>query len=316
MKSEKNNINNNQISDNNKATDFSETKYKQIGLEDSKEKNDEEVCDLDDSNKEKKKVEEQIQLKIEENTTSEEKEKLEEAQQAVKKQSTKKKKWLNLIFLLINIGVVAGILTYQILNENSISSFADLTSKINWGVIVLIIVVFGIIMFLESARFSILTYKATGKRRMSLCYKVSAIGRYYDNVTPFAAGGQPFQIYYLNKNGIPPAESLSIPLGRYVIWQLSFVTFTLVIMIFSISLPNFSNAGTALVTASSWIGFAINSALVLLVGLISISKKVGNGLIGGLIKLLHKIKIVKDYDKQYNKIMKLVNDYQSQREIC
>lgn len=277
--------------------------------------NNEELCTLNDKDYRKTELHDKeypMQLKIDDNnTTNEDKEKLEEAAEAVKKQSNKNKKWWNLIFLIINVAVVAGILTYQLLNEESVIPLAELSSKLNGWVILLTVVVFALINFLETAKFWILTYKATNKSRFALSYKIAALGKYYDNVTPFATGEQPFQIYYLNKHGVSGSDSVSIPMGKYVIWQLSFVTFTLIVMIFSISLDNFANAGTAVVTTGSWIGFIINSALVFLVGLISISKKVGTKLITGILKLLHKMKIVKNYEKQYNKVIEMVDDYQT-----
>lgn len=280
------------------SENFSNEKYEQMSITDEK----------DNSNFEKiKKEEKNIQVK---DTTAEEKEKLEEAEEIVKKQSSKKKKIWNLIFFLINVGVIAGILTYQILNEDGLTSLTDLSTKLNWWIITLIIAVFALIIFLETLKFWILTYKTTKKNRFSLSYKISAIGRYYDNITPFATGGQPFQIYYLNKRGVSGAESLSITMGNYVIWQLSFITFTLVIMIFSLTLNNFLNAGTVFITASSWIGFAINSALVILVGLLSINKRIGTKLVNGTLKLLKKMKLIKNYDKHYNKIMEMVDTFQ------
>jgi uncharacterized protein (TIRG00374 family) len=305
MKMKKDQINCNLSDDTHGVDNFSNKKdFEQICLIDETQMKKEEEPVLD------KKKNETVQLKIEE-TTVEDKEKLEEAEETVKKQSSKKKKWLNLIFLLINIGVVAGVLTYQLLNENAVTPISDLASKLNWGIIVLLIFIFALMMFLETAKFWILTYQTTRKSRPGLSYKLGALGKYYDNITPFATGEQPFQIYYLNKHGVSGADSVSIPMGKYVIWQLSFVTFTFIIMIFSISLNNFNNAGTAVVTAGSWIGFAINSALVLLVGILSISKKLGTKLITGILILLHKIKLIKNYDKVYQKLINLVDDYQS-----
>jgi uncharacterized protein (TIRG00374 family) len=287
------------------ANYFLNKKYEQICLTDKSNE-----LDQNDSYKKEKKYKKIEQLEISNEKNSEENEKLEEAEEVVKKQSSKKKKWLSLIFVLINVGVVAGVLTYQLLSE-SFTSIEDISKKINWWIILLTIFVFVVINFSESLKIWILTYSATGKSRASLSYKVSSIGRYYDDITPFGTGGQPFQIYYLSKHGISGAESWSIPMGRYVTWQISFVSFSLIIMIFSISLNNFANAGTAVVTAGSWIGFAANAALLLLVGIISISKKAGTKLISGILKVLNKMKILKNYESRYQKVMDVVDNYQS-----
>jgi uncharacterized protein (TIRG00374 family) len=307
---------------------FSDANYRQMSLDDDAAPsflNDAKKNKEDESQKTNRDIKtettikdssiknDQLQIPTEENITNEEKEKFEEYQEAVKKQSGKKKKWLGFIFLLINIGVVAGILAYQLTSDSqTVASFSEFASNINWGIFFLIFVVFMLITFLETARVWILCYKATKKNRPALAFKIAALGRYYDNITPFASGEQPFQVYYLNKRGVPAAEALSIPMGKYVIWQLAFVTFTFIVMIFSISITGTGNSpGETVVTAGGWIGFAINSALMVLIAIISISRTVGTKLISGILRLLHKIKLIKNYDKQYNKIMGLVNDYQS-----
>ncbi len=275
--------------------------FKQLSLEDNV------ASDVENKKQEKKKTED---ILIEQGQT--EQEKFEEVQEAVKKQGSKKKKWLSLIFMLINIGVVAGILAFQLLGEGQqVDSFMEFTAKINWGVIVLLIVLFGVVMLVKSARFWILIHSSTKKHRFALAYKVTAIGRYYDNITPLSSGGEPMQIFYLTKRGIPGAQAMSVALGKYTISQLAYVTFALVVMIFSIAETSTTGTAGAVVTASSWIGFAANSFLVFLIALVSINRTVGTKLISGAIKLLHKMKIIKNYDKQYGKVMKVVNDYQS-----
>lgn len=299
-----------------KTGDFSDNKYSQISFPENKNKDynvDNQI--KNDNTKRNKNIKKEvkkdaIQLQINTSVSNEEDD-FEGIQDTVKKQSTKKKKLLNLLFLFINISVVAGILTYQILNENALTSINEISSMINWGVIVLLVVLFFLITFLESLKFWILIQRTTKKSRFALSYKVYALGRYYDNITPFATGGEPFQVFYLNNRGVPAAEALSIPMARYVFWQLSFSIFSLIVMLFSISVNSTADAGTTIVTAGSWIGFAINSALLLIVGIISISKKIGTKIVTGILKFLNKIKIVKNYEKQYNKTMKLVNEYQN-----
>ena len=56
------------------------------------------------------------QEEVEENINSQKK-KLDEVEQSVSKQNTKKSKIINIVFFIINIAVVAGILTYQLTNE-------------------------------------------------------------------------------------------------------------------------------------------------------------------------------------------------------
>ena len=238
---------------------------------------------------------------------------LEEAEETVKKQSTKKKKISSLIGMLINIAVVAGILAYQLTQENmEVASFSTLISNINWGIFLLVPLCFILVMFLETAKLWLVSYKTTKTNRPALAYKVASLGRYYDSITPLASGGQPFQILYMTKRGISGSDSLSICMGKYVIQQIAYLLFSFVVMIFSITMTASSgNIEGTVVTATSWIGFSLNALLIFIIALISINKTIGNKLVGGVLKLLHKMKIVKNYEKQYAKIQKSVNDYQT-----
>ncbi len=240
-------------------------------------------------------------------------EQLEEAEEAVKSQSTKKKKIINLIGFIINIAVVVGILAYQLSQENmEVASVATLASNINWGIFLLIFVLFGFIMFLESLKLFITIKQTCKSNRYSLAFKTAVLGRYYDCITPLASGGQPFQIYYMNKRGLTGSQSVSVCMGKYVIQQIAYIIFAFIIMMLSISLSNStSSVSGTVVTATSWVGFALNFLLIAIIVIISINKTVGNKLILGLLKFLNKIKLVKNYDKQYKKIQRSVNDYQT-----
>lgn len=248
-----------------------------------------------------------------ETTPEEESEKLGEAEETVKKQSSKKKKIWSLVFFLINIGVVAGLLVYQLLGDTQMTSITELfSSGINWWIFVFALFLTSLTHILDVAKIWLLTWKTTGKNRPFLAYKVCSLGKHYDAITPLSAGGEPFQVYYMNKHGIPASKAVSIPVGNYVISQITYVILGLICMIGSIFLPSNGDVGTAVISASSWIGFALNFFIIFIVILVSINKKIGHGLITGVLKLLKKMRIIKDkqYESIYNKAMNLVSDYQ------
>ena len=59
----------------------------------------------------------------------------------------------------------------------------------------------------------------TGKCHFRAGMKVAFIGKFYDNVTPFATGGQPMQIYYLNKKGLTGGTSSAVIMIKYFAWM-------------------------------------------------------------------------------------------------
>ncbi len=239
-------------------------------------------------------------------------EKLGEATQEVEKQKTRKKKITSLITFLINIGVVVVILLVQVLNSN-VEPFDAIIAKGNfkWQYGFIIVALFGVVVLLDTIRSTILLYQGSKKKRPFLCYKMNSIGKYYDCITPMSTGGQPFQVFYLNKHGVDAGTSISIPIARYVIFQIAWTITSLFATIYAGKL---GDAG-ALVSVASYIGFALNFLMVVGVWLLSVSKRVGKVLVVKGIKLLQKMRIIKSYEKIYDKVMDTVNGFQSTMKV-
>lgn len=234
---------------------------------------------------------------------------LEEAEQIVKKSKSKNKKIKNLLFFVLNLVVVAFVLYYQIKQEGVISLVELFNYDLNLWFFLLAGLMFILLMFFKSWRFNILIKESTGRSRPFLSYKTAALGRYYDNITPMATGGQPFQVYYLNKKGLSASTAISVPLEKYFVGQFAFMTISILSVIYAFSFDVLS--ASPIVKVVSILSFSLNFILVGGLVLLSTSKKIGKLLVVKSLKFLQKIKIVKNYDKQYSKVMKTVEDYQA-----
>lgn len=250
------------------------------------------------------------QLKFKESITfakamseEEQKQKMAEAEQSVSKKSSKKSKITNLIFFFVNIAVVAGILVYQLTKEE----FAPLSGlRFNVSALFFAVLMFLAVLATETITAGYLMKISTNRWRLGLSYKVTYIGRYYDNVTPMATGGQPFQVAYLKSHGVPLHTSLSIPLGKYIFSQIAWFIISLICLIYSFVTPN----QNAFVSITSIIGFILGSVVLVATIFLCICKSFGKKLVVKILKLLYKMKIIKNYDKQYEKITKYINDFQ------
>lgn len=248
-------------------------------------------------------VETQAETNEEQDAIKLQKQKLDEVEQSVSKQSSKKSKIINLVFFLVNIAVVAGILIYQLSKEE----FVPLSGlRLNpWGLLIGI-TLFAVVIFIDSLTISYLLKQSTGKWRLATGYKVNQIGRYYDAVTPMATGGQTFQVAYLKSRGVPLHTSLSIPFAKYIFGQMAWVVISFICLIISFVDKSY---GT-FVSIMSIIGFVLSSIVLIATIFLSVCKTVGKKLVVKCLKLLHKMKIIKNYDKQYEKITKYISDFQ------
>jgi len=235
------------------------------------------------------------------------------------KKKTKKKKLMNFLYFALNVAVIAVILSIQLSKEsNPLESFSVILD-IKWEYILLAFGTFLVCMLMDQIRFAVLIHKASGAFRFRLAYKVGALGRHYDVITPLSTGGQPFQIFYLNKYGLKPGESISIAMGKYIFYQIiyficiSFILFSNVANhTLSVVVPSVAES---LVSTLSWIGYAICFVVLFFITFITVNRRAGTNFVAGLLKLLNKIKIgkfkvIKNYNLAFNKTMKTVNDWQ------
>ncbi|MDD3397516.1 MAG: lysylphosphatidylglycerol synthase transmembrane domain-containing protein [Clostridia bacterium] len=234
---------------------------------------------------------------------------IDDAEQVVAKQKSKKKKYLNIGFFVLNLVIIAGILGYQISQSEDMSFSALLASGFSVPLLGLLILVWLVLMFVETHRHNILIKRSSGRSRPFLSYKVAALGRYYESITPMSTGGQPFQIFYLTHRGLNAAAAISVPMGKYVIHQLCVAVIWTVALILGLSI---SLGGAFDYLKFVFIlGYVFNIILIVLIVFLSVSEKTGKKLVVWTLKFLQKIKIIKNFEKQYERVIKVVLDFQS-----
>lgn len=236
--------------------------------------------------------------------SGEEKAKLDASQQVVAKRKGKNKKLLNILMFLLNVAIVAGIFLYQFL-KNEFVPLSDLT--INIGYLFACVGLFAIVIIFDTISTDYLTRKSAKGRTLTLSFKVTLCGRYYDAVTPLSTGGQPFQVTYLMGRGVPSSAALSIPIAKLFFFQLAWLVLSSTCLIVSFV----DNSFNSFVNVASIIGFVLSFAVMFLTLFLSISKNIGKKLVAKTLKLLQKMKIVKNYEKQYQRVMNYVEDYQN-----
>ncbi len=241
-----------------------------------------------------------------------EKYRLEKAKEQISSQKKKSKAWKWIVFV-VNLGIIA----YIFFNEFSGTSGTSITHLWEnnprfWAMIVLLLITFALNMFIEATKMYSLIYKGSKRSRPFLSYKVMAVGRYYDNITPMTSGGQPFQIHYLNSRGLRADMSTTVPLVRQIYWQMTYLVISLTVVIFNFPsmIAEIDSVMAALINTAAWVGLSANAVLLFAIVFLSKSKKIALSILSWGIKLLHKMKIVKNYEKAKMKVTSFVADYQ------
>ena len=221
------------------------------------------------------------------------------------KRKAKRKKLFSIISFVLNMAILAIILIVQLAGNDPSSVYAPF---INWKYIAILAAIVVAIILIETLKLMILIKKSTKKTRPFLAYKTAALGKYYDNLTPMSTGGQPFQMLYMNKRGIRGDIATGIPLMRYITWQISYVIICSAVLIYNGIV--YGSTTDPFTTTVAWVAVIINIVIFSSIILLSVSKRFGPKIVIGILKLLSKMHIVKNYQKTFRKVMRFVVNYQ------
>lgn len=129
---------------------------------------------------------------------------------------------------------------------------------------------------------------------------------FFNAITPFSSGGQPFELYKLKKEKLKMADATTVVIEQFVVYQIALVTLGLIAIITNHLFHIFPNNSVLknLVT----FGFIVNTLVTLILFLLAFTKKTNKIIVDKVIKILHKIKIVKNEEKQIEKFNKYINE--------
>lgn len=238
----------------------------------------------------------------------------EEAKRDVKKSTNKTKRYFYALFLIINLVCFSIILFLYSSSAIPLREIID-DDSIVW--IIFAFLSFLIAILIEALMFGVILKKSTNRFRFILNFKTVAIGRYYDCITPFKGGGQPFQIYYLSRFGEKGKHAASVPISKFVISQFVYLIF-IVILLFNIKRVDFVDETTfaQIVNIAAYVGLGFQVLWLITILVLSYSKKVGPAMVIGVLKALAFFRIIKDYRLAYIKVLKFVREYQYTMRKC
>lgn len=163
-----------------------------------------------------------------------------------------------------------------------------------------------IYMLLESVIISILIKNIQKTKVKFLSLKIAMIGFYYSLVTPFASGGQPMQVYVLNKYGVNLSKSTAIITNKTVVFQTIVTIYSAIIIFFNIELlKNKLPSILILIT----IGMTVNIVSLLVGIVIVLSPNTMKMITKFGISILCRIKIFKSLNKKIYTINEFIDEY-------
>ena len=221
-----------------------------------------------------------------------------------------KKPLLIATFVLINIAVITITATSEFGNAENAAELAEV--KINWWFLLPAAACFIVAIWFEVHKYMLMMYemspdkrKFDSKKAHKVARRTVLLGKYYDNITPAAVGGQPFQIYYMRKNsGLPNGVSTSIPVFGMISGQIGFIIIAVLCFLFgSFSINNAALIGTAC------FGLLFYAFWPVTIMIATFLPKATMEITGLFVKFLAKIHLVKDKQQAIKRANYEITEY-------
>lgn len=215
----------------------------------------------------------------------------------------KSKLWKKMIFPLICLIVVL----IFVFSMNDIDEIFLTLKNVEWLDILYACLL--LLLYFILWPLSLYTFTKLGKIKIKFrdVFLIGSMEHFFNGVTPFASGGQPFQAYSFKKKNVGYSESTGILLINYIIYQAVITILFLIAFIINVDYlkENVSNVYGLMI-----LGLIINiSVLLVFVGL-GCSKIIRN-LFLKIIKSFAKIKFLKNpIEKRLPRIEDYFNNYQ------
>lgn len=196
---------------------------------------------------------------------------------------------------------------YLLLKDQQFSQLAVILGQIKLGWVVLGLgLMFGFVGCEAMCSKLILTKLGHGPKYRR-CLGYSFVGFYVSSITPSATGGQPAQIYYMSRDGIPPAHGALNMMLIAVCYQVTILLYGVTALVF---FPN-------LLAEMGGVGFLLlyGSAImiVLTVGMLGFMflPNAARRLSSAVLNLLARVHIIRDREAAGEKLERQLEEYRA-----
>ncbi len=205
-----------------------------------------------------------------------------------------------LILLLVTVLVL-----YFALKDNYQETFEILRTLNGFWIIIALVLVFSYWFFKSiSLNKIICNFKKDYGflKTFSFILKIN----FFNAITPFSSGGQPYELYYLKKENLKMADVTTIVIQKFVVYQIALVLLGLIAIISNHVFNIFKS--NDLIKHLVTLGFIVNFLVTLVLFLLAFTRKLNKFFIKVVMEIMEKLKIVKNKEKRIEKFNKYINE--------
>jgi len=197
--------------------------------------------------------------------------------------------------------------------KDDFHNIVDQIMNINVWLLFLAFIMVIIYWFLRSKAVSVFTKKFSPKTTYWSSLQMMLRTQFFNAVTPFATGGQPYQVYHLIKDGISATTSTSVIIQNFIVYQIAMILLGCIAVVLNQIFGVF--ARSSILRQLVTLGFIINTAVIVVLFIVAFSTKMNKKLVRLGITILTKLKLVKDKEKKLKEWDEYINNFHESAEI-
>ena len=191
---------------------------------------------------------------------------------------SKKKTIFNFLILVL----ITGLVLYFSLKDNYDEIIHQLTT-LNWFWLVIGMFLVISYWFLRSISFHHFVKEFKPEYKFQNAFKIALETQFFNAITPFASGGQPFQIYSLKQDGISLTKGTNIVIQNFIVYQIALILLGSIAVIANHFMNIFTEVGILRQLVS--IGFIANGLVTAFLFLVALAKKANQLIIHNILKI-------------------------------
>lgn len=199
--------------------------------------------------------------------------------------------------------VLTIIVLFFLLKDNFSQVMNELFKMNIYWVLITALLIFGFWIF-KAIGTNIIVKQIKPNFKLQDSIKIGLVAQFFNSITPFALGGHPMQVHMFRKYEISITNGTNITIQNFIVYQIAVV----IIQIISIILAFYTNlfGNNYLIQILVIGGLVLDFFIIVVLFILAFSKKIKYFLINFSIKILTKIRIVKNQEetlkKWHNKI--------------
>ena len=137
--------------------------------------------------------------------------------------------------------------------------------------------------------------------------KLTLKANFFHAITPFASGGQPYEIYDMKKHGLTITQGTNVSIQSFIVYQIALVILGLIAMSANYFFHIFKSV--ELLKQLVLIGFIINTGIVVILFLVSFNGRINKFITKVIIGWCYGLRIIKNKNKTIEKWNEYVDTF-------